>query len=160
MRDSKQKREDVLFMKNQKTSLTFKMSPLEDKSFQERHKRKIERQSKPNIQNLNLDPIPLDSFLNESPEKHSPMNETDFIPPLQRRVSTRKKLSSDPEFLATLDRTGVSSGKGARVAAATAKYLGHDLNDLSISKSSIHNNRTKVRSVIGKFKIHYKFLTF
>ena len=32
MRDSKQKAEDVAFMKNQKTSLTFKMSPSESNS--------------------------------------------------------------------------------------------------------------------------------
>ena len=55
-----------------------------------------------------------------------------------------------PELVATCDRVNLSSRGVVRVVAATAKALGHDLDDFAINKSSVHRTRSQNRKKIAE----------
>ena len=66
---------------------------------------------------------------------------------------SRLNLSADPNILAQLDRTGASVRGGTRLVATTAGACGYDKDSVTLSKSSLHRNRSKFRSEIGKYKV-------
>ena len=157
MRDKKQKREDIAYVENQKSKHTFRMSPTEDKSFSQRHDRKIKRESKTQSQNSSINLAPQKNLFDESPEKNCPTfrsgwanNDPDCSLQTSRPTRRTLDLSSNPHLLSTIDRVGVSSRKATMISSATAMALGHSLDNIKLSKSAVHENRSKNRPTIAK----------
>ena len=64
-------------------------------------------------------------------------------------ISTRKRARKNvitPSLAAALDRTKLSDRKATFVVAATAKSLGHNLDELNVSHSTIRRARASVRT--------------
>lgn len=58
-----------------------------------------------------------------------------------------------PELAAALDRTGTSSRNATFILAAAASSLGHNVNEINLSHSTIHKSRKKLRSnIVRKLK--------
>ena len=74
---------------------------------------------------------------------------------LRRKLSHRVKLMS-PDLTAALDRTKASDRQATFTIAATAKSLGHNVGDLSLSFSTVRRARIKHRKEATE-KIHNDF---
>ena len=61
-----------------------------------------------------------------------------------------RKSVMTPVLAAALDRTKLSDRKATFVLAAAAQSLGHDVNDYSINRSSIHRQREQIREELAK----------
>jgi hypothetical protein len=61
-----------------------------------------------------------------------------------------KKSVMTPVLSAALDRSKLSDRKATYVLAAAAQSLGHDINDYSINRSSIHRQRELIREGLAK----------
>ena len=82
--------------------------------------------------------------LTEHPRTSHKRRKTDTI-----TLEVPRKLFASPEIVSMIDRTQLSSRKAVGVAAAILKSAGADLTDFSISKSQVHRQRDKCRSVLA-----------
>lgn len=78
--------------------------------------------------------------------KRSISNFEDQLQPLQ----IKKIKVMTPEVVGALNRSGLTPGKAVPIIAAVAKALGHDLNDISVSKSTVKRTKKIVGQKIAK----------
>lgn len=69
----------------------------------------------------------------------------------------QKKLRITPELVSAIDHAGLSDFQATSVTLSVAKYLGMDLSQLSVSRSTFNRDRAKIRAEISQ-QIKRKFI--
>ena len=156
-RTHKQIQEDIDFVKDQMTTRKSKISSAIDHSFTQKQERILQRQIRSDRKES---PLPISSHYEnlEATDSSSPdediSNDPDFKPLIQN--STKKRgpnIAKNPNILASLDRTNQSVRNATMDLAATASAFGHDLQDLTLSRSTLGRERSKFRANTGKLNL-------
>ena len=152
-RTQAQRKEDIDFLQDQKTTRKGTLLPTIDKSYVKRMERKeVRDQQVKSALNKSITTKP--SASQESSDSETEVKEeddSDYKLPVSRSSRRRdKSLVSNRKLAASLDRAGLSLRDSTRVLASAAEATGSDLRDTTISKSTLGRQRSKSRAEIGK----------
>ena len=156
-RTPKQIQEDIKFLQSQMTDRKSSLLPNIDQSFTQRQERILQRQIRSNnvpstsVSNSNPPTGVQQSSIEYESSDDDESTDPDFNAPIQRNSRKRgPNVAKDPKVLANFDRTGLSTRGATRNLAAAANAFGHDLSSLTLSKSTLHRERSKFRASAGK----------
>ena len=150
-----QRKQDIDFLQDQKTTRIGKLQPTVDKSYVKRKERKEMRDQE--VKSALSKPTTTKSStttsheLSDSESEEKEEQDSDYKLPVSRSSRHRdKSLVSNRKVTASLDRAGLSLRDSTRVLASAAEATGSDLRDTTISKSTLGRQRSKSRAEIGK----------
>ena len=150
-----QRKEDIDFLQDQKTTRKGRLLPGVDQSYVKRKERKEvrdqQRKSALNKSTTTKTTTTISQELSDSESEEKDEQDSDYKLPVSRSSRRRdKSLVSNRKLMASLDRAGLSLRDSTRVLASTAEASGSDLKDTTISKTTLGRHRSKSRAEIGK----------
>lgn len=74
---------------------------------------------------------------------------SEYIDELDVQSSSKKIKFMTPDVVSAMDRANISSRHATHLFCAFASALGYNLNDISVSHSTIHRHRIEIRKQIS-----------
>ena len=154
-RTQSQRKEDIDFLQDQKTTRQGRLLPGVDQSYVKRKERKEVRdqqfKSALNKSTATESSTTTSQELSDNESEEKEELDSDYKLPVSRSSRRRdKSLVSNRKVMASLDREGLSVRGSTRVLASAAEATGSDLKDITISRSTVSRHRSKSRAEIGK----------
>jgi hypothetical protein len=149
--------EDKQFLAMQREDVTTCSMAGWDRSLAEKEARKRAREDAASCQRLKEQKKlchPAASVIDDSSTEDTDGDEEFKIPSFSARLRSTAKLAkniiSSPEVAGALDRVNIPDRAAMFVVASVAKALGHPLNDLTLSRSSIRRARMTTRKEVSE----------